>query len=131
MSTSSNINNNHHNDVDDDGFRQNEETGNKNTDHNIDVRSPVVRLIDCNVTKETQVVAISTPLKAQNTDEASCKTPIFYLPIYKVQLKLDQNKSVEFHCDLADMICLLDKLKHYENLWRRFGPIVNVDNSSK
>lgn len=85
---------------------------------------PPVRLIDCHVTKELNTVAISTPIPAEN-GQISHKTPIFHLPLYKVQLKLDQTPTIGFNCDLADMIALIDKLKNYENLWRQNGPIGN------
>lgn len=81
-------------------------------------------LVESNVSKEHQVLAIITPTPAAN-GQVSKKTPIFHLPVYKVDLKLNSNESINFHCDLADLADLIDKLKRYQNQWQKFGSIAN------
>lgn len=84
-------------------------------------------LLDVQVTKLSQLVAISTPIPAQD-GRTSKKTPVFQLPVYEIDLKLaeDENEDIKqktrrFHCDLADLSDLIEKLKSLENQWRRSG----------
>lgn len=78
-------------------------------------------LQDFMVNKEKKIVAISTPIPGHN-NQVSKKTPVFHLPVYKINLQMkDQDEPIEFHCDLADMIDIIDKLKGYENQLKQFG----------
>lgn len=80
-------------------------------------------LAGCQVIKENKI-AITTPIPDKN-GKISKKTPVFHLPIYKVDLKLhntdkgiEEEEVVSFRCDLADMTDLIGKLKCFENIWR-------------
>lgn len=76
------------------------------------------RLIDHTINKENNVIAITTPIPGSD-GLVSKKTPVFQLPVYKVDLNFEQEESVTFHCDLADITDLITKLKSCENQWRR------------
>lgn len=90
----------------------------------------------------TDVLAITTPIPDQYGN-VSTKTPIFHLPMYRLDLFLryrrgqhqnhDQNESesddddddvdaklMSFYCDLADLTDFLTKLKELEDEWRRY-----------
>lgn len=84
--------------------------------------------------KDEKVVAITTPVPGPD-GQISKKTPIYHLPVYKFEMELaneeteskeneqnlDSKQVVSFHCDLADITDLLDKLRAFENSWRRSG----------
>lgn len=73
------------------------------------------------VTREEELVVICTPMPGPN-GEISKKTPVYHLPVYNVELKLDDGPSeevVSFQCDLADLTDLIDRLKACENLYKR------------
>ena len=100
------------------------------------------------VSRLEQVVAITTPVP-DSLGRTSKRTPVFHLPVYEVKLlvehlgqgtnrteKLAEDKQQQqqqkaheepefdetrFSCDLADLSDLIDKLKSYQNQWRRFG----------
>lgn len=75
-------------------------------------------LTDFKVFKDDKVIAISTPIPGSN-GEISKKTPVFHLPVYKINLQLDDGgQNVTFHCDLADLTDLISKLKSLENQWK-------------
>lgn len=82
-------------------------------------------LNDFVVSKLDQVVAVTTPIPASD-GRVSRKTPIFHMPIYKINLSFDdktqtddETKAIDFNCDLADLTDLIDKLKTLRNQWRR------------
>jgi len=72
------------------------------------------------VSKDDKVVAITTPVPGKD-GQVSRKTPIFHLPVYKIDLEFDHSETLTINCDLADMIDLISKLKTFENIWRRSG----------
>lgn len=84
------------------------------------------------VTKEQQVIAVTTPIPTAN-GIVSKKTPIFHLPVYRITMQSDNSgKGHSFHCDLADLTDLKDKLKSYQNQWRRYGRVTsNNDDNNK
>lgn len=69
------------------------------------------------VTRLDDIVAITTPIPDARGNVSS-KTPVFHLPIYKVDLELDRGNT-SFHCDLADLTDLISKLKELRNQWQR------------
>lgn len=82
-------------------------------------------LSQVHVSRLDQVVAITTPIPDQR-GHTSKKTPIFHLPVYQIKLEMRGDVSstdgeLQFHCDLADLTDLIDKLKSYQNQWRLLG----------
>lgn len=74
-------------------------------------------------TRLSHLVAVTTPIPTSD-NRISKKTPIFHLPVYKIELKIESPASsdeLSFYCDLPDLSDLIDKLKSMENQWRRFG----------
>lgn len=82
----------------------------------------VASLKQSQVTKLTKLIAVATPIPGKD-GLVSKKTPVFHLPVYKIDLQLDDDETVTFHCDLADMTHLIDQLKSYKNHRRRFGSL--------
>jgi hypothetical protein len=78
----------------------------------------VLNLAEFLVSKERNVVAITTPIPGKD-GKLSKKTPVYHLPVYKVNFRFDDGNPVDFHCDLADITDLINKLKSYENNWRK------------
>jgi len=86
-----------------------------------------MRLKSFHVARLYQVVAISTPL-ADQLGRVSKKTPIFHLPVYEVKLQMvdpedpaGEIRDLCFHCDLADLTDLIDKLKSFQNQRKFFA----------
>lgn len=75
-------------------------------------------LTDFQVSKKTNVVAITTPIPGED-GKISKKTPVYHLPVYEVELQSDSGEPIKFHCDLADITDLISKLKSYENQRRK------------
>lgn len=78
-------------------------------------------LIGSQVIKDESIIAITTPIAAKD-GTISKKTPVFHLPVYKIHLDLknqQDNETTVFHCDLADLRDLIEKLKVVENLWKK------------
>lgn len=66
------------------------------------------------VTKLSKLIAVATPIPGKD-GSVSKKTPVFHLPVYKIDLQLNTGEVVTFHCDLADMTHFIDQLKSYKN----------------
>ena len=98
------------------------------------------------VSRLVDVLAVTTPIPDEYGN-VSTKTPVFHLPMYKVDLLLrrqtktigpqkerdhqhggdsdddncDADDSLSFHCDLADLTHLLNRLKELNQEWSRHG----------
>lgn len=77
-------------------------------------------LKECQVHRQEGVFAVSTPIAGPD-GQISKKTPVFHLPMYSVKLKFEDDRQVEFVCDLADMTDLIGKLKTLQDQWIKFG----------
>lgn len=71
------------------------------------------------ISRLDDIVAITTPIPDARGNTSS-KTPLFHLPVYKVDLT-SNGHEISFHCDLADLTDLVAKLKELNIQWRRSG----------
>lgn len=83
----------------------------------------VKNLTDFQVSKVEDVIAVTTPIPAQD-GRLSKKTSVFHLPVYKIKLEFNSsnnqqgNELIEFYCDLADLTDFISQLKAHQNCWR-------------
>lgn len=73
----------------------------------------VASLVSFEIEKQTQVIAVSTPVPGPN-GLVSPKTPIFHLPVYKISMKFSDDKDRTFFCDLADLCDFMDKMRRFK-----------------
>lgn len=84
--------------------------------HNLDNEQTNIMktLSSFHAAKINGVIAITTPIP-DSRGNISTRTPIYHLPVYNVDLTIDNNDKLTMACDLADMTDLIAKLREVKN----------------